>query len=135
MQAETLLRAAYAANIAILVPVVCGLVLAKNGPYVPAIGGVVAESEGLRLLVASLWGAILLMSLGGLVAPILFWQVLVLQVLYKSAWLMGYVIPLWRSEGAAAVPWGPAICFAVIVAIWPLILLHAARAGALGGLP
>lgn len=135
MQPEALLRLAYAANVAILVPVLCGLLLAKNGPYIPAIGGAVVESAGLRLLVASLWGAILLMSLAGLAAPGLFWQVLVLQVLYKSAWLAGYVLPVWRAEGSAAVPWGPAVCFAIIVALWPLILIHAARADALAGLP
>ncbi len=134
MPAEVWLRLAYAANIVILAPVLAGLLVGRNGPLVPALGGVITESEGLRLLVASLWGAILVMSLGGLVQPGLFWQVLVLQVVYKSAWLSLYVIPVWRTQGASAVPWGPALCFAAIVALWPVILVAAARQGALGGL-
>lgn len=133
MNAEGWLRAAYAANILILAPVLSGLLLARNGPMVPALGGVIAESEGLRLLVASLWGAILLLSVGGLVHPGLFWQVLVLQVIYKTAWLLIYVLPIWRAQGVSAVPWGPTLCFAAIVAIWPVILVVAGRQGALGG--
>lgn len=133
MSATALLRAAYAANILILAPVITGLLLARNGPGVPALGGAIAESAGLRLLVASLWAAILALSAAGLVAPSLFWQVLVLQVIYKSCWLVGYVLPLWRAEGPAAVPWGPTLCFVAIVALWPVVLAQAARSGALAG--
>ena len=129
MLAELLLRGAYALNILILTPVVLGLLLARNGPYVPAIGGVVTDSEGLRLLVMSLWGAILVLSAFGLAAPAAFWPVLLLQVVYKTTWLAAYVAPIWRAEGAAAVPWGPAVCFAAIVALWPFILVQAWREG------
>lgn len=129
MASEHLLRAAYAANILILAPVLIGLALGRNGPDVPALGGAIAESEGLRLLVMSLWGGILALSALGLIAPGAFWPVLLLQVIYKSAWLAAYVAPVWRAEGAAAVPWGPAACFALIVAIWPVILYQAWREG------
>lgn len=131
MSSDTLLRAAYALNILILAPVLIGLVAARNGPLVPALGGVITESEGLRLLLFSLWGAILLMSALGLAAPAVFWPVLLLQVVYKSAWLAAYVAPVWRAQGAAAVPWGPAVCFALIVAVWPIILVQAWRQGGL----
>lgn len=127
MSGELWLRAAYGANIVILTPVLLGLALLKNGPGVPALGGAITESEGLRLLVASLWGAILLLSMAGLFAPRLFWPVLLLQVVYKSAWLLIYVLPLWRTSGAAAVPWGPASIFALIVVLWPIALAVAAR--------
>lgn len=134
MSSETLLRLAYGANIVILAPVLAGLLLARNGPNVPAIGGAVAESQGLRLLVASLWGAILVLSALGLAAPVVFWPVLLLQIVYKSAWLAGYVGPTWRTQGARAVPWGPSVCFAAIVVLWPLILIRAWQDGTLAGL-
>lgn len=131
MSPKSLLRAAYALNIAILAPVLIGLIAARNGPLVPALGGTITESEGLRLLLTSLWGAILLLSALGLIAPVVFWPVLLLQIVYKSAWLAAYVGPVWRAQGAEAVPWGPAVCFAFIVVAWPLILLHAWRQGVL----
>ncbi|WP_297516141.1 hypothetical protein [uncultured Caulobacter sp.] len=131
MSGELWLRAAYGANIVILAPVLTGLLLLRNGPGVPALGGAIAESEGLRLLVASLWGAILVLSAAGLVAPRLFWPVLLLQIVYKSAWLLIYVLPLWRAAGPTAVPWGPTAVFAAIVVLWPMVLAAAARSGAL----
>lgn len=131
MIGELLLRVAYGANVVILAPVLAGLLLARNGPGVPALGGEIAESRGLRLLLVSLWSAILALSLAGLVAPRLFWSILLLQIIYKSLWLALYVAPLWRAKGPRATPWGPAIVFAAIVVLWPVALAIAARDGAL----
>ena len=39
MIGELLLRVAYGANVVILAPVLAGLLLARNGPGVPALGG------------------------------------------------------------------------------------------------
>lgn len=131
MSSETLLRVAYGLNILILTPVLIGLLAVRNGPMVPALGGIIVESEGLRLLVASLWTAILVLSAVGLVSPAAMWPVLLLQVVYKSAWLAGYVAPILKTQGTDAVPWGPTICFALIVAVWPFILFDAWKKGVL----
>lgn len=118
MTLDVLLRAAYGANILILVPVVAALFTTASPAAV--FGPGVSESPGLRLLVASLWAAILLCSVFGLFAPRAFVAILLLQVIYKSTWLLAYVLPVWRS--GEAVPWGPAVTFALIVLIWPVIL-------------
>lgn len=128
---DALLRLAYSANILILVPVLIGLMFAKNGPSVAALGGSITESKGLRFLVASLWSAILLLSVAGLAVPKAFWQILVFQVVYKSIWLGSYVIPTWYSEGRSSVPWGPTISFAFIIVVWPILLFFASRYGSI----
>lgn len=120
---DTLLRFAYGANIVILVPVVWALVAA--GSPAAVFGPGVNESPGLRLLVVSLWGAILACSVLGMFAPRAFVAILLLQVIYKAAWLIAYVLPTWRN--GEAVPWGPAVTFAAIVLIWPIILVLAYR--------
>lgn len=121
MNTDIFLRAAYIANILILLPVVVTLVATRSPAAV--FGAGVIESPALRLLVASLWGAILACSVFGLFAPRAFVAILVLQVIYKSAWLLAFVLPAWRN--GEAVPWGPAVTFAVIVLIWPIIIAFA----------
>ena len=108
----------YIANILILAPVVPMLFFGAQGATL--FGGDVENSEGLRLLVGSLWFAILVASVAGLFAPLFFRPVLMIQVVYKAAWLVAFVLPLWRSGGA--VPWGIAIIFAAIVAAWPFFV-------------
>ena len=124
MTAETLLRIAYVANILILVPVVASLAL--SGSPAGVFGSGVADSPALRILVTALWAGILCCSALGLWLPRPFAGILVLQVIYKSAWLLAFVLPAWRA--GQAVPWGPALTFVPIVLIWPVLLLFASQA-------
>ena len=57
-----MLRFAYAANIAILVPVVASLLFSANEPTVQAFSHRAIDSPALRLMLAALWGTILLAS-------------------------------------------------------------------------
>lgn len=116
MTPADLLRLAYAANILILVPV-CWAMFAVRGVQA-VFQGAVAESAGLRLLVGSLWAAILLASLAGLVWPRFFAPVLLIQIVYKSLWLLLFVLPLLQA-GSARLPSGIAICFAAIAVSYP----------------
>ncbi|OBV10974.1 hypothetical protein [Erythrobacter dokdonensis] len=122
MTADLALRLAYCANIAILAPVVT---LLLTGPAHRVFGAATPDIASLKLLVAALWGAILLCSVAGLFRPQAMVAILLLQVIYKSAWLAGFVIPAMRA--GEAVPWGPAITFVPIVLIWPFILAAAWR--------
>lgn len=111
------LKIAYAANILILVPV-CWSMLAGN-PGAQVFQGTVDDSAGLRLLVASLWAAILLASFAGLAFPRFFAPVLLIQITYKTLWLVLFVAPLIR----AGQPWpqGIAVTFAAIVVSYPVL--------------
>lgn len=117
MSPNLFLQIAFAVNIFILVPVCASMFLTVGGGNVFA--GIVPESAGLRLMVASLWLAILFASLAGLFLPRFFAPVLLIQILYKSVWLAVFIAPL-VIHGK---PWpsGIAICFLAIVTTYPFL--------------
>lgn len=89
--------------------------------------GKVSESAGLRLLVGSLWFAILCASVAGLVWPAFFAPVMLAQIIYKCLWLAVFVFPAFQRGGWHAVPVGIAASFAFIVATYPILILLAMR--------
>ena len=121
-----LLRIAYAANILILAPVCWGMFLGAGVASV--FEGKVDESAGLRLLVGSLRFAILACSVAGLAMPKLFAPLLIVQIIYKTLWLLVFVAPLVAAGRGGDVPWGISASFILIVAIYPVLLW---RSGAL----
>jgi hypothetical protein len=81
--------------------------------------GAFVESAGWRALVGSLWIAILVCSVLGLVYPGSFLWLLVFQVIYKSVWLLAYSAPRLGSTRRPEIPLGIAISFLAIVLVWP----------------
>jgi hypothetical protein len=118
------LRIAYGANILILLTVCAGMFAGPVGGQ-GVFQGQVPESAGLRLLVGSLWAAILLASIAGLRWPGFFAPVVLIQIVYKALWLAAFVAPLLLSGRADAVPWGIATVFAAIVLVYPLLFWRA----------
>lgn len=115
------LTIAYILNLLILVPVVFQLF--SGSGMATIFEGKVAESTGLRILVGSLWLAILLASVGGLFQPAFFAPVILIQIFYKATWLLLYVLPLIKS--GAPYPVGISACFLFIVVTYPLLFLLA----------
>jgi len=121
METGALLRLAYLANILILVPV-CWAMFFGNA-MASVFQGTVTDSLGLRLLVGSLWAAILSASVFGLFMPVLFAPLLLVQIIYKALWLTLFVLPLMLA--GKPVPWGIASIFAAIVLTYPFVLWRA----------
>ncbi len=117
-----LLRLAFLANIVILVPICWSMFF--GGGVASVFEGKVEESIGLRLLVGSLWSAILLASVAGLYAPRLFAPVVLIQIVYKSLWLLAFVLPLILSGKSGAIPWGIATTFILIVLSYPILFWY-----------
>ena len=114
---------AYAFNIFILVPVCYNMLI---GSGVAAVfEGKVAESAGLRLMVGSLWFAILCASAAGLIWPTFFAPVLIIQVIYKSLWLALFIVPLWQAS--KPLPFGISMVFMIIVVSYPVIFWLSTR--------
>lgn len=103
------------ANILILVPVGLGTLL--KGSVTDQ--GAFAESAGWRTLVGSLWLGILACSILGIFWPASFVWLLVLQIIYKSVWLLAYVVPRLINARYAEIPAGITSAFLFIVLVWP----------------
>ncbi len=125
MSAELWLRIPYALNIAILLPV-CWAMFSGKGESLVFQGAIATSAApGLELLVGSLWLAILLGSIAGLVLPFPMAPLLLVQIVYKAAWLVVFVVP--ALLGDAPIPFGITVCFVAIVASWPFFLWAAYR--------
>ena len=81
--------------------------------------GAFPESAGWRMLVGSLWITILAGSFLGLWWPSSFLWILVFQVIYKSIWLLTYVMPRFTNARRVQIPAGITTTFAIIVLTWP----------------
>ena len=113
-----LIKLAYLANIIILVPIAVPTLLRL---YDTAQGRF-AESAGWRVLVGSLWSAILVSSLLGLFAPLRFAPVVLIQIIYKSLWLAVYAAPRLVARRRAEIPTGIALSFMLIVIVYPFLV-------------
>jgi hypothetical protein len=120
-----LLKVAYTANILILLPTVRTMLLGSGTARI--LEERVTESAGLRLMVGSLWAAILLASIAGLAWPRFFAPVLLIQIVYKSLWLALFVVPAARRTGFGSIPAGISVTFLLIVLTYPFILWLALR--------
>jgi len=114
-----LLLLPYIANIVILIPVALGSLTG----LLPISRGHFPESPGWRTITGSLWTAILACSIAGLFHPIIFAPILILQVIYKIIWLIGYVLPrLWNTESRNEIHLGITLSFLLIVIFYPLVI-------------
>ncbi len=105
----------FGANILILVPIAFGTLLRPSVTD----QGVFPESAGWRTLVGSLWLALLACSILGVLHPAGFLWLLAFQVIYKSVWLLAYVLPRMLAGRGREVPAGITLSFLVIVLVWP----------------
>ena len=112
----------YIFNIIVLVPV--GLLTLFGGEK----GGQLAcqgkfpESEGFRTILGSLWTAILIGSALGLFYPVPMSPLLLIQVIYKTLWLLVFVTPRLIGKQTSEIPSGIALVFLVIVMSYPLVI-------------
>lgn len=114
----SLLLIPYVANIVILVPVALGTLTG----LLPLSRGHFPESAGWRTITGSLWTAILVCSIAGFFNPIVFAPILFLQVIYKSIWLIFYVLPRLKDENSRKeIHWGITVSFLLIVIFYPIL--------------
>jgi len=119
------LQIPYVLNILILVPVCLGMFSGRGALTV--FEGKVAASSGLELLVGCLWASILAGSVAGIFWPKVMAPLLAMQVFYKAAWLMLFIVPLVTKSGLQAAPGAISACFAGIVLTWPVFIWLALR--------
>jgi hypothetical protein len=116
-----MLRIAYAANIAILVPVAAVTIFSRDASMT-IFEEKFTDSTELRVLVGCLRAAILVCSIVGLAYPRAMIGILLLQVVYKGLFLALVLGPLMLRDGISAVPWGLTISFVGITLVWPFLI-------------
>lgn len=112
----------YLFNTLILVPIASMTLFGGEQGGRQATQGKFPESEGFRTILGSLWTAILIGSVLGLFWPVSMSPLLLIQVLYKTLWLLVFVLPRLLSGRMDEVPWGIALTFLVIVLGYPLVI-------------
>lgn len=113
-----MLRIAYALNILILLPIAIPTLFR----LFPTDQNRFSESEGWRVIVGSFWLAILVCSALGLLFPEPMVAVLLVQLIYKSSWLLVYALPRAISGKWEEIPWGIALSFLALVLAWPFLI-------------
>ena len=109
-------------NIIVLVPIASMMLLGGERGGQIASQGKFPESEGFRTILGSLWTAILLGSILGLFYPVQMSPLLLIQVIYKSLWLLVFVMPRLLNGRNSEVPWGIASTFILIVVSYPWVV-------------
>lgn len=112
----------YIFNIFVLIPIGLLTLLGGEKGGQLACQGKFPESEGFRTILGSLWTAILIGSVLGLFVPITMSALLLIQVIYKTLWLLVYAMPRMLKQRSKEVPWGIALTFLVIVVSYPWVI-------------
>ena len=112
----------YIFNIVVLIPVGLMTLLSGEAARRWVFQEKFPESVGIRTILGSLWTAILIGSVIGLFFPLSMSPLLLIQVIYKSLWLLVFVLPRLLSDRRAEVPWGIAVTFLVIVVGYPWVI-------------
>lgn len=117
----TLMRVIFAANVVVAGTVGALTLFAPEFAARTVFSGAAVASPGLRVT-GSLWLAIAFLSLFGVSRPREFAVVLLLQLVYKGAWLLVVALPALRARGPAPFPGGMALFFAVWVLVLPWVI-------------
>lgn len=113
----------YIFNILVLIPIGLTTLLGSDEAASRRVfQGKFPPSTGIRTILGSLWTAILIGSVIGLFHPVTMSPLLLIQVIYKSLWLIVFVLPLVARGRSNAVPWGVAGTFLLIVVTYPWVI-------------
>jgi hypothetical protein len=112
----------YAFNILVLIPVALTTLFGGERGGRLVFQDKFPESAGIRTILGSLWTAILIGSFIGLIHPVAMSPLLLIQVIYKTLWLVVFVLPLLLHGRSREVPWGIAGTFLVIVLTYPWVI-------------
>ena len=118
----TLLQLAFVLDAAVTAPLAIGVLAGQHWAARLLMRESASPGENLRLTLGCLWLAIALCSLLGVFFPITFAAVLVLQLIYKTLWILIYAIPRWIGGRGAEVPGSVATVFLAFVLVYPWLL-------------
>ena len=127
----SLLQVAYLLDIFVSVPVAFTTLIGNDRMARFLFKESLPDSDNFRIILGSLWAAVLLCCVMGIVFPVAMSPVLIFQIIYKALWLLFFAVPRWLSGRKKEVPKRiVVICVATILAFpWviPWAVLFAAN--------
>lgn len=118
-----MLEYAYAGNILVVTPVIYLLWFAEDGAE-KVFGARMQLSSAMQTLVASMWTAIVLVSIAGLKWERELVGLLVFQCVYKLIFICVYVVPRARARDWDAIPVRLVAIFALGLIAFPLLIFE-----------
>ncbi len=115
-----LLKIPYFLNIIILLPLCWGLLTQREHNISERFFGF--DPIALQVLVGSLWSAILICSIAGLFFPKFFIPLLIVQIIYKSLFLIFLFLPSLQAGLSSGAPLAMNVIFIVIVFTYPIFV-------------
>lgn len=116
-----LLRSIYIANIILAGTVGWMSLFDPSRASITVFSGTTEPNIPMRI-VGSFWLTIALLSGVGLFSPVRFSVVLLVQLIYKSLWLLAVAVPAILAERTDSIPIGMAIFFTIWVIILPFVI-------------
>jgi hypothetical protein len=116
-----LLRSIYIANIIVAGTVGWMSLFDPSRASITVFSGTTEPNIPMRI-VGSFWLTIALLSGVGLFSPVRFSVVLLVQLIYKSLWLLAVAVPAILAERTDSIPIGMAIFFTTWVIILPFVI-------------
>ncbi len=116
------LQVGYVVDALVTAPIAFSM-LSGSGKWIPRLlGEPVPPSPSLRMMLGSLWMALLLCVIVGIFRPVSMIPVLVLQLVYKGLWLAAFAAPRWMSGRSHEVSWQISRLFMAYVLIYPWLI-------------
>lgn len=116
-----MLEIAYAANILVVAPMAYVLWFRENG-VATLFGPHITMADGMRRLTASMWTAVVLLSLAGLEWERTFVALLVFEITYKIVFFATYVIPLAVAGRQDEIPRFLSLVFGASLIGFPILI-------------
>lgn len=126
----SLLQVAYVFDILVSLPIVLIPLIGSEAAVQWLFGGQASESRSTRMLIGCLWLAILSCLVVGVAFPIAMSPVLILQLIYKSLWIVFFAVPRWLGGKREEVSGKLACVFLVYIAVYPWLIPWTEIAGA-----
>jgi hypothetical protein len=120
-QSLLLLRLIYLANILVAGTVGWMSLFDPSRSAMVVFSGTTEPNIPMRI-VGSFWLTIALLSLAGLISPVRFSVVLLVQLIYKAIWLLAIAIPAVLTNRIDLIPVEIAIFFLIWVVILPFVI-------------
>jgi hypothetical protein len=114
----------YLINCLILFPVVLNLWCYSTESRFSLFDNNVPNVPSLRLLIASFWTSLLLVSIIGIIYPHHMVALLIIQVVYKALYMLTSILPDYYRYGKSKTPFAMIIIFALICVIWPWFIIE-----------